>query len=100
MTQPSPSKAVKSGTDANGWLGIESAPKDGNEVLGFWSYLYVDDKTPTTGMDIIRWERTAIPGLDAEGWVDSEGLCSPGVFTHWQPLPGPPVAPPSIDGED
>jgi len=72
------------------WQKIESAPKDGSEVLGFWSYLYPDDKSPTAGMDVISWQTDVFRGSEMSGWRDRDGMCADGVFTHWRPLPEPP----------
>ncbi len=68
------------------WQRIETAPKDGTDVLGFWSFVYDGDKAPTVGMDVISWHDMGVIGL----WRDRDGLCSDGVFTHWMPLPEPP----------
>lgn len=59
----------------DGWEGIESAPKDGTEVLGYW------DKSRC--MEVVsQWPEG---GWDADGTKIS-------APTHWQPLPAPPGA--------
>lgn len=65
------------------WQPIETAPKDGTEILGGWSYMYPGDKAPTTGVEIIHWNNKA--------WQDWEGSSHPELYKHWQPLPTPPT---------
>ena len=67
------------------WRTIESAPKDGRPMLGFWSYLYHGDKYPTIGIDVIEWCEGRI-----KGWKDTDGVMQDGIYTHWMPLPEPP----------
>lgn len=82
-----------------GWLDIESAPKDGSEILGWRA---------DSGVLLIRWSSAAEFLTDAEldKWDEEaasqedwfyadfvagdrlEGDCLP---THWQPLPAPPI---------
>jgi hypothetical protein len=70
-----------------GWRPIETAPRDGTEI-DLWGYWPEND----------RWKRTA------DAWWDSAENCwrldqyrHEGMyvhrprFTHWQPLPVPPV---------
>lgn len=67
------------------WQPIETAPKDGTEILVF-----------VGGTIIIgSWSNGSV--LRDEGWYDAEagvkfvnGLLDP---THWQPLPSPPREP-------
>jgi hypothetical protein len=70
------------------WQGIETAPRDGTEVLGFWSYLYEGDRERTCGMAVIQWEEYPAP-LPC-GWSDKDGIACEGVYSHWMPLPSPP----------
>lgn len=71
------------------WQPIETAPRDGTEILGF---------RPDQGVFIFRWAETSDfdstdPGEewsedwwhDLWGWM--EGDLQP---THWMPLPPPP----------
>jgi len=37
------------------WRPIKEAPKDGTEVLLYWSYLYDGDTYPTTGYEIASY---------------------------------------------
>lgn len=61
----------------NGWRPIETAPKDGREILA-WNHGVI-----------------CICRLDEDGhWVRADGLIAMKI-THWQPLP----APPDIIGE-
>lgn len=68
-----------SAPDANGWMPIETAPKDGTDVL-------VTSREPLTS------SQPQIAGYFDDGWFSEhapftriEGL------THWQPLPEPPT---------
>lgn len=87
--------ALNARAGGDGWLPIESAPKDGTRILGLTSF----------GVEPVRWHTDSGEeyGL-RDGWVgteqDSECLpanrisrltatCQP---THWQPLPTPPAA--------
>jgi hypothetical protein len=76
--------------DANGWRPIETAPKDGTDIL-----LYVQEEI-TSG----SWsERKSFDGRDISCWVYAEldehgcGCCSDKGEppTHWMPLPDPPL---------
>lgn len=71
-----------------GWRPIETAPKDGTDVL-LWAQ--TDEELGCSGlMDMAYWVR-------GEGWV----VCSPGlnvnfsrnpdIYTHWMPLPAAPA---------
>jgi hypothetical protein len=63
--------------DANGWMPIESAPKD-RPILTFRhaGFVAVAEYLPDFGGD----------------WCVSDGISIVEV-THWQPLPKPPVSP-------
>lgn len=75
---------------SQGWLSIESAPRDGR-----WVNLLSSE-----GQDVGAWRDTrycmigAPQGSYGPGWVDQRN-CLPisGEFepTHWQPLPPPPA---------
>jgi hypothetical protein len=66
--------------DANGWLPIETAPKDGTLVLLFSPK--GSQRVVCTGEFSRDWNTwMAVPG----GW--------PRVPTHWQSLPKRPVSP-------
>jgi hypothetical protein len=65
----------------DGWQPIETAPKDGTRFLAF----YVADE----GIYDILWDE----GL---GWVSQDYSIENFMqsdFTHWMPLPPPPVTP-------
>lgn len=77
--------------DANGWLSIASAPRDGTPVL----VCAMDDEVRVVGEAYHR-EREPGPGWWWAGmdWGDNhaETLEASGfIVTHWQPLPPPPV---------
>jgi len=73
------------GVEKAGWRTIESAPKDGTEVLGCFAF-----KVPG-GVYRIGW--VADGYLDGDEWVfssfplDADEYSAP---THWMPLPTPP----------
>lgn len=69
-----------------GWQPIETAPKDGTEILGAWSYLYEGDTALTEGVEIISWYTGKI-----DGWLDKDGVAGEGVFHSWMPVPAPPA---------
>lgn len=64
---------LKSLASPSGWQSIESAPKDGREILG------INDHG---NMDVINWS----PGM--EWFVGMDQGFEP---THWMPLPTPPT---------
>ena len=60
------------------WQLIETAPKDGTEVLaGYWA-------SGCWWTELVEWS------FYATDWVNLEGP-SYGVLTHWMPVPEPPV---------
>lgn len=78
--------------DANGWMPIETAPKDGTYILGVPGGEYMEGVPWLPS--VIHWEPLAddwsTGPIDEEddrpkGW---EGM----PFEHWQPLPKPPVS--------
>jgi hypothetical protein len=82
--------------DANGWMPIETAPKDGTKIL-----LWMVHQNAKYSADPVSegWEAP----VTAE-WIDHNGggwtwygLC--GKPTKWQPLPNPPVPNPPSEGE-
>lgn len=72
--------------DTNGWMPIETAPRDHSEFLAFGSYLYPGDRGATTYCEVASYS-----GDLQWPWTDAEGMHRPEFFTHWQPLPKPPV---------
>lgn len=63
----------------NEWQPIETAPKDGGEVLAYGPHL---------GMLVVEY------GINGGGWpwqtLDGPSY-SADAFTHWRPLPPPPT---------
>lgn len=76
--------AESSGGDG-AWLPIETAPKDGTHIIGFWvSDAYTE---PCEVRAVIVWSRGS--------WHHGSGYDHEDEFpkpTHWQPLPPPPRA--------
>ena len=85
--------------EAQAWRPIETAPRDGTKILGFWQYVieafscyyYPGDSAKTCGQRVIYW------APEYNGWTDDEGDIhtyrakgNNGLFTHWMPLPEPP----------
>lgn len=74
--------AVEPPTADMEWQPIETAPKDGTEVLLFWQYTYPNDEYLTQGVEI---------GAFDEGcWTTYCGDTPDSIITHWMPLPAPP----------
>lgn len=80
----------------NGWMPIASAPKDGTDVL-----LFVPGKRRTVFVGHFIDEVRLSYGRETsrlQQWVLYSGAFALSTFTekepptHWQPLPGPPVA--------
>lgn len=78
--------------EAEGWRGMESAPKDGTPIL-------ITRETPfesEEGWHVVRWG-------DDEWWICHDGkndhpLRGPDP-THWRPLPARPSSSPEREGE-
>lgn len=58
-----------------GWQPIETAPRDGRVVLGYWA----EDRVETIQFQF----RSFVYSADGDGWTDRGP-------THWRPLPAPP----------
>jgi hypothetical protein len=74
------------------WRPIETAPRDGTELLGFWRYLDANGRSYCEGMRVISWDESW------QGWHDDEdethtygAATNTGLYTHWMPLPPPPT---------
>lgn len=69
----------------NGWLPIESAPKDGTRVLmpyPLWDRGSTREKPDAYKVLIVRW--------NGVGWDSDQAWLLHEEPTHWQPLPEPP----------
>jgi len=80
-----------------GWQPIETAPKDGTEILA--SGLNCGDFEKGYHFSVVAWcqdARTpeqidAEGGSDFSGWYADDDDAFPLIFlTHWMPLPEPP----------
>lgn len=80
-----------SAPDANGWMPIETAPKNGRWILGWGKRQNVADTIRVWRWDADAGEmETDVFGL----WVDAADMNDyDDQPTHWQPLPKPPVTP-------
>lgn len=72
--------------DAEGWLPIESAPKDNSVFVDLWTSLGERVTDASWNPDRQRWEHWSIGGFDSMEWVRIDGQA-----THWRPLPAPPL---------
>jgi len=65
------------------WQPIETAPKDGDDILVLWS-------DPGAGCLVVSWEdKPRQPGWN---WATLDGLSyHADAFSHWMPLPDPPT---------
>lgn len=80
---------------AREWQPIETAPKDGTDILAYGRAEY-DGTLYAKGRHVCWWEGDAITGF----WSGRDATCDYRV-THWMPLPPPPAALQSTtDGED
>lgn len=89
LTELERSKMAEAGRQSiactNGWRPIETAPKDGTQILVYGIYrdeLFNKDTKPSVHVVLYQydlWEITG--GCIYQSWVDA---------THWQPLPKPP----------
>lgn len=74
------------------WQSIETAPKDGTDILGFCRDAWSTPTWPRESEDYVvaHWE---VSSYDATGsWVESSGEQYQAYpLTHWMPLPPPPT---------
>ena len=72
------------------WRPMETAPKDGTEIIAFFDCREVQDNGI---VDIVYWDETGGPGKDGCWHLGCESDCSraPGFYTHWMPLPDAPA---------
>jgi hypothetical protein len=83
-------------SDANGWLDISTAPKDGSRMLwaGKWKPFDILPGGEWT-QQIFNWGSVMSDGT-GYCWM-SENFFPPDhwhvVWTHWRPLPAPPISP-------
>lgn len=78
------------------WQPIETAPKDGTEILGWCPYHGSAGRGSTW---VIRWNeekhtKKPRPYFDASGWVWGVTDLRKHQPTHWMPLPAPPLKEP------
>lgn len=73
-----------SAPDANGWMDISTAPKDGSDILGVRGDV----------RKIVRWDADKYNSKPKPYWSTGFGGKTwdrDHPPTHWQPLPKPPV---------
>lgn len=82
-------------TDKNGWMPIETAPKDGTEIIGCFSHDYGwQDKPTQYGPWTMRWcVNEWVSSWDGErvilrqDWSGTDYSDPEPYPTHWMPLP-------------
>ena len=91
-------RLAREGMEDDGWMPIETAPKDGTEIWGYREDsgpLLVRYTSPDAFLTDSELEKLDEESAFAEGWfyadfVDGGRLDGSEVPTHWQPLPPPP----------
>lgn len=94
----------------DGWEPIETAPKDGTDVLlagalgGGWrvtvGHWTTDEECRTPIGDCGGECRCIEYDYHDPSWISWDGgFCDPWPATHWQPLPAPPEQAPTPQGE-
>lgn len=82
------------------WLPIESAPRDGTEIIGIFFRKWDEDSKPTiygpwtVAFDGKKW-RSSWDGHEVIEYMDDFGTQYKGPDiepTHWQPMPALPTA--------
>lgn len=72
------------------WKPIESAPKDGTPVWGYWYFDEHPEGKGTAFQGVLHWGPCCYAGC--ETWCsDYDGSFQRGIITHWMPLPPPPA---------
>jgi len=74
----------------NGWLPIESAPKDGTRILACGGDCDELQLVAWLNDSSISWKK-AMAWCSPDSWQDEHGGYSTYSPTHWQPLPAPPI---------
>jgi len=84
-----------------GWRDIESAPRDGTEILVYWPRVALDDDGNPTGEVLSEAGHISVSSNSFGGWepdnvVEANGHYFDDDFefgdpTHWMPLPAPPT---------
>ncbi|MEJ1172654.1 DUF551 domain-containing protein [Agrobacterium sp. CMT1] len=72
--------------DVAGWQPIETAPKDGSEILALWKRSQIQ----SNGYGVVWFEDGS--------WREFDYECLVSDPTHWMPLPSPPAAPSKQEG--
>lgn len=80
------------------WHPIETAPKDGTEILGVFSNDYGYQEKPTVygpytvrfrdGKWVSSWDGSEVIRSQTDFGTEYEDVMDP---THWQPIPAPPA---------
>lgn len=82
-----PDPALEKAREA-AWRTMDSAPKDGTLILAVcWFAMEFDATDMSPEYHVVQWDE-----LEGSGWLDQGGLEeAEASFTHWMPLPAPPV---------
>jgi hypothetical protein len=81
------SQALLAERERADWRPIETSPRDYTDFLAYGSYLYPGDKGPTEYTEIVQYS-----GDDEWPWRGRDEVSKVSIFSHWMPLPKPPVA--------
>jgi len=90
-----PEQEALSVSEVPGWRPIETAPKDGRNILA-WGYLH-DDGGPyeidgRSFMGEVPHEMIVYFSAEYGIWIERSAGGSYAGLTHWMPLPAPPVS--------
>lgn len=91
-------RAIVADRQGDQWQPIETAPKDGTEILGVFSRDYGYQEKPTVygpytvrfrdGKWVSSWDGSEVIRSQTDFGTEYEDVMDP---THWQPIPAPPA---------
>lgn len=68
------------------WKPIETIPKD-RPVIGYWSYWYHGNDSPTCGWAIIEWDAERQQFIDHQDGIEVIRLSGDTIWKAWIDLP-------------
>lgn len=81
---------IRDTVERDGWRPIETAPKDGTEILAYGSGVLLRDGRTSIyapAQHVMWWQA----GEDHSFWATRDPEVIGGRPTHWRPLPAPPA---------